>query len=484
MTNNAQSIHIKKDILVRIVRSFFSDDFENKVNAIPVEMRPKNCEVPYRCCIHKERAIIRDRAIADLGFAMEDDDEIKSLKDYAHDALKREQPDEKPLTVLEDACKGCVPSKIYVTDLCKGCVARPCEKTCRFGAITVKDGKSHVDGSKCKGCKMCISACPYNAIVKLAVPCEDACPVSAIAKNEAGLAVINYDECISCGKCVANCPFGAIHEKSHIIDVLKHIKSKDTKVVAMFAPAIAGQFPGTIGQFKTAILKAGFDDVYEVALGADVTTKTEAKEFEERMNNNEPFMTTSCCAGYNELVKKHLNELKPYVSTTKTPLFYTAEIVKEKYKDSKLVFISPCVAKRKEVYDNPNIDYVLNSEELGAIFIGRKIEILDCEEKETEKQPSRQGRNYGISGGVAGAVYHMVKNKENTKPYIINGLNKEEIRNLKKFAKTGSCPDCNLIEVMCCEGGCIGGNSNINTERNAKKKIDELLNKSEDQKTE
>ena len=46
MSNNSQSIHIKKDILVRIVEAFFSDDFENNVNKIPVEMRPKGSETP------------------------------------------------------------------------------------------------------------------------------------------------------------------------------------------------------------------------------------------------------------------------------------------------------------------------------------------------------------------------------------------------------------------------------------------------------
>ncbi len=480
MGNNAKSIQIKKDILIRIVEAFFSEDFENTVNRIPVEMRPKHFEVPYRCCIHKERAIIRDRIISYLGFAMEKDDEIKSLKDYAVDSLERNYPEEKPLTVLEDACKGCVPSQIYVTDLCKGCVARPCEHVCQFGAVSVKDGRSQIDGSKCVGCRKCMAACPYNAIVKLAVPCEDACPVGAIAKNEQGLAVINYENCISCGKCVESCPFGAVHEKSQIIDVLKYIKDKNTKVVAMFAPAIAGQFHGNIKQFETAVLKAGFDDVYEVALGADVTTKTEAKEFEERMEKGEPFMTTSCCAGYNELVKKHLCELKPFVSMTKTPLYYTAEIVRKKYPDAKLVFISPCVAKRKEVHDNPNIDYVMNSEELSAIFTGRKIEISECKERVIENTPSKQGRNYAISGGVASAVKHLLKNPEEMKPYIINGLNKDAIKELKTFAKNGSCPDCNIIEVMCCPGGCIGGNATINTPSDAKKIIEKLSEESQD----
>ncbi|MCD8378418.1 MAG: monomeric [FeFe] hydrogenase [Candidatus Gastranaerophilales bacterium] len=479
MSNNSQAIHIKKDILVRIVTAFFSDDFEKNINRIPVAMRPKGSETPFRCCIHSERAIIRDRVIADLGFAMEDDDEIKPLSEYAKEALEREAPDERPLTVLEDACKGCVPSKIYVTDICKGCVARPCQSACRFDAISMKDGRSFIDGNKCKGCKMCISACPYNAIVKLAVPCEDACPTGAVKKNQNGRATIDYDGCISCGKCVASCPFGAIHEKSQLIDVLKQIKSEN-KVVAMFAPSIAGQFPGNIRQLETAIIKSGFDDVYEVALGADVTTRTEGTEFEERIEKGEAFMTTSCCAGYNELVGKHLPELKPFVSTTHTPAYYTAEIVRKKYPDAKLVFISPCVAKRREVFDNPKIDYVLNTEELGALFVGRKIEIMDCEERVIEQSASKQSRNYAVSGGVAGAVRHVIKNPEKMKPCIINGITKETIRDLRKYAQKGICPDCNIIEVMCCEGGCIGGNATINNERSAKKIIDNLLKESED----
>ena len=72
------------------------------------------------------------------------------------------------------------------------------------------------------------------------------------------------------------------------------------------------------------------------------------------------------------------------------------------------------------------------------------------------------------------------KNPEIMKPYIINGLNKEEINNLKKFARNKECPNCNIIEVMCCKGGCIGGNATINPESNSKKNIEELLKDSKD----
>lgn len=479
MNNNSQSIHIKRDILIRLVKAFDSDNFEHNTAMIPFEMRPKGADVPYRCCVYKEREIIKDRIIADLGFSLEPLDESERLEDFAANSLKREKIEENPLTVIDAACKGCVPSRVYVTDLCQGCVARACEQTCKFGAITIAGGKSHIDPSKCKNCGMCINACPYNAIVKLIVPCEQACPIGAISKGENGTATIDFEKCITCGKCVAACPFGAVNEKSQMIDVLKSIR-EGKKVIAMFAPAIAGQFPGNIYQLKSAMIKAGFSDVYEVAQGADTTTKKEAAEFEERMHEGEPFMTTSCCAGYNNFIKKHLPEIKQFVSDTKTPMYYTAEIVKKQNPDAVLVFISPCVAKRKEVAENINVDYVMNADELGAVFVARNIEILAMEDTDYDYASSKQARNFGVIGGVAAAVNSVVKDKDLIKPHIIDGLTKDSIKQLKKYAKDCACAEGNLIEVMCCEGGCICGNSTISNPKTAKRIINSLLEKSED----
>ena len=510
MNNAGQAIHLKKEILIRIIRAFFSDDFEEQTRLIPYDMRPKGMEVPYRCCVYKERAIIKDRTIAGLGFQIEDDDETVSLAKYAQKALKRTKIDEKNLTVLQAACKGCATNRIFITDLCQGCIARPCISTCKFGAISIVNGKSVIDDSKCKKCQMCVAACPYKAIVKISVPCEDSCPVGAIKKDETGFASIDYTKCINCGKCTAACPFGAVHEKSQIIDILKAIKS-EKKVVAMIAPSIAGQFPGNIYQLKTAIEKAGFDEVYEVAQGADITATNEAKEFTERMQgvneknsewlgwvneggygeNSENkdaekddilhFMTTSCCAGYNQLIKKHIPEIKPYVSETKTPMYYTAEIVKKEFPDAVTVFVSPCVAKRAESYDNPNVDFVMNYEELGALFVARRIEILNCEEGKYKAESSKQARNFGFSGGVAESVKAALKDENSVKPFVINGLNKESIRQLKKFAKERKCEgDCNLIEVMCCENGCVGGNATMNNPKTARKLIEQFSNNSSD----
>lgn len=461
-----QTINIKREILARIIKAFAKGDFEENVRLIPYEMKPKGCEVPYRCCVYKERAIIKDRIIAGLGVSIENDDEKTLLSTYAKQALKRETPDENCLTVLEAACKGCVPNRVFVTNLCQGCVARPCVNSCKFGAIQIVNGKSVIDGSKCKACMQCAKACPYNAIVKVRVPCEEACPVAAIAKDENGHARIDFDKCISCGKCVRECPFGAVHEKSQVIDILKHIKA-GKKLIAMVAPAIMGQFSGTPEQLHTAIKKLGFSEVYEVAQGADITTKNEAKDFKERMKKGDKFMTTSCCAGYIQLVEKHLTEMKPFISDTKTPLYYTAEIVKKEHPECVSVFFSPCCAKRKEVKQNPLIDYVINFEELGAWFVATETIVSECKNTEFKNHASREGREYAISGGVEKAVKALVEDKFNLQAHHINGINKQSIAELKKYTQKRECECGNLIEVMACEGGCIAGNATINSLRNA-----------------
>ena len=124
-----QTSHLKREILVRVIKAYLSDNFAENTRLIPYDMRPKGSEVPYRCCIHKERAILRDRTIATLGMSIEDADDSALLSTIAEKSLEREQPDNDTLTVLTTACKGCVPSRVYVTDLCQGCVARSCVNT-------------------------------------------------------------------------------------------------------------------------------------------------------------------------------------------------------------------------------------------------------------------------------------------------------------------------------------------------------------------
>ena len=173
-------------------------------------MRPRGSEIMSRCCIYKDRAILRERLRAAMGFRLEDEtDDSIPLRTYAEEALERKEPNWPILTVCDIACQGCMRARYYVTDACQGCVARSCIGSCRFGAISFSRGRSTIDPEKCRNCGMCMDACPYHAIVRLNVPCEAACPVRAIHKGNKGRAEIDFEKCTSCGRCMRACPFGA-----------------------------------------------------------------------------------------------------------------------------------------------------------------------------------------------------------------------------------------------------------------------------------
>lgn len=446
----------RREILTRLARAFLKNTLVDEVDHLPLEIRPPHDTEAYRCCIYKERAILRTRCLAALGFRVEEDDEATPLSEYARRALEREKPTAPVMTVLDIACNECVQSSHVVTELCQSCLSRACVRNCAFGAISFEgNGKAHIDPDKCKNCGRCKEACPYQAIVKRIVPCENACPVNAIHHGASGHAEIDFDKCISCGRCMRACPFGAVMERSQIIDILRAVVTDKKKVVAMLAPAIAGQFEGGVEKVVSAMKGLGFSSVVEVAVGADETTRKEAMEFIERMKRGDQFMTTSCCPAYIQVVKRHVPELAQFVSDTATPMHYTAAMVKKDMPDAVTVFVGPCVAKRYEGMNDDKVDFVMTFEELDALFKAANISVNDCAPAEFDTIPSAQGRAFAVTGGVAEAVRVAINGEVELNPVCINGIKPAMLRLFKMYPK-GKAPG-NLIEMMTCEGGCIAG---------------------------
>lgn len=465
--NNANLMRTK--ILIKLAESYLENKFED-ADRIPLTLRPKDGEVS-RCCVYKDRAVLKYRCMAGLGHCPEEEtDELTSLKEYGQQALERASAPKNKLSVIDVACSACVKSQYVITDVCRGCFAQPCRLNCPKQAISIVNGRAKIDPDLCVNCGKCYEVCPYHSVVKIPVPCEEACPVGAITKDEFGKEHIDTEKCISCGKCLASCPFGAIVERSQMIDVIKEIKETDKKVVAMLAPAIAGQFPGSLNSLAGALKKFGFSEVIEVAVGADITTQKEAAEFIERMEEGQKFMTTSCCPAYFRAAEIHVPEIRPYVSDTKTPMYYTAELMKKEMPDCTAVFVGPCLAKRAEAESDPNVDYVLTFEELGAMLVAARINVDECEEVPFGKISHAQGRLFPVSGGVAGAVADMVQGKVEFRPEKIDGLSKENIKLLKRYATKG-CEN-NMLEVMCCEGGCVSGPGCIALSKKAARAVD------------
>ena len=474
INNNAS--RLKREILVRIARFQFEGKLSEGVHTIAKELAPKGSD-SIRCCIYHDREILRQRVIARLGCSLENYDDEKSLGDYVEEAFGREKPTWPMLTVLDEACNACVRSHFMVTNACQACLARPCLVNCGKKAIEIQGGRAHIDGDKCVDCGLCLQNCPYHAIIKIPVPCEESCPVGAIGKNENGKERINYHKCIFCGNCMRECPFGAMMDKGQLVDVIKHIMNNQT-VVALYAPAVAAQFRIEPGQLEGALIQAGFSNVVEVALGADITADREAEEFTERMEHGEKLMTTSCCPAYVRAVRRHVPALEPCISGTRSPMHYAAEIAKKEYPGCITVFVGPCLAKRREGMDDEYVDYVLSVEEIGALFVAKHIEAAKAQALPGKKTPTATGRNFAKSGGVAAAVRARLADPSIMREAVIDGLDKEGMKRLAAFGKiqsgeTPCTPETpNLVEVMTCQGGCIAGPSVITNPKVALKLLD------------
>ncbi len=469
---------VRQQLLAKLIEMWKEDRLVEDIDRLPIRLSPKNKKVLGRCCVYKERAVWRYKSLPLLGFDMSDEkDELTPLSKFAHDALTREKPTKENLVcVIDEACSSCVKTNYEVTNLCRGCVARVCYMNCPKDAIHFnKEGKAEIDHDLCISCGKCHASCPYHAIVYIPVPCEESCPVKAISKDENGVEHIDESKCIYCGKCINACPFGAIFEISQVFDVLERVKN-GKEVVAMVAPSILSQFGNVPVENVYGALKAvGFKDVIEVAAGAMDTTRIEAAELKERIAEKKGFMTTSCCPSWMELVRKHIPDMAGHVSTTGSPMYYTALIAKEKYPDAERVFIGPCLAKKKETKENPDVDFCLTFEEIGSMFAGLHIDLNNVEPYVPEIKSYKAAHGFAQTGGVIGAVKYILSEPD-LKAVQVANLDKKNVNLLRAWAMTGKAP-APFVEVMACAGGCATGPLIYNDPATALKNLNAALAK-------
>ena len=395
----------------------------------------------YRCCVYKEREIIRQRVRLSLGHMADDSAEYKPRQ---------------IVQVIDAACDGCTIKKIRVTDNCRKCMTKSCLGACHFDAISMGTDRAQINYDKCKECSACANACPYHAIVVTERPCYARCPVDAISWDENNIAVIDDDKCINCGQCVDACPFGAIEDISWVVPVIQLLQM-NVPCYAIVAPSIQGQYDAaTLGQIKSAIKKLGFEDCLEVAIGADEIAYREAEELMKHIEKEVP-MTTSCCPAFVNMLKIHFPDLyKNNKSTLVTPMMALARKLKAEHPDHGVVFIGPCLAKKQEAMEKVSaVDYVLTFEELYAMFVSKNIIPSECEEYENDL-PSNYGRNFAASSGVANAVLEVIKEKGlgEVSSELANGG--KECK-LKLMQMQNGNFKANILEGMCCPGGCLAG---------------------------
>lgn len=429
--------YLKYKVLREVARQAWSDTLQENLLDIPKMIVPGKIPT-MRCCVYKERAILAERVKMAMGGDKENPNVVE---------------------VIDIACDECPAAGYEVTDSCRGCLAHRCEDACRRDAISFDHNHTaHIDKTKCVECGQCAKVCPYSAIVNRKRPCRNACKVGAISITEDNAASIDNEKCISCGACVYQCPFGAITDKSYILEVIDMMKKKylGYKLYAVVAPAISSQFTyAKLGQVVSGLKALGFDAVVEAALGADMVAEAETKELAEK-----GFLTSSCCPAFVYYIYTAFPELMPYVSHNLSPMAVVSKYIKDNNPKAKVVFIGPCIAKKREARIesvSPYVDSVLTFEELQALFDSRDIDITTLEESEMANA-SYFGRIFARCGGLAEAVAEGLKELgiENfeLKACSCDGL---EACRMALLKKSKNALDANFVEGMACVGGCVGG---------------------------
>ena len=478
---HTQVSDLRKDVFVEVARiAYESDNINDDLESIPYKLSPD--ENPrFRDSVYRERAVSSERTRLALGLSLRPQNKPVHITSGLDEATVDEMYYEPPLMqVIPSACNACEDNVYEVSNLCRGCLAHSCMEVCPRDAITHVDGQAHIDKSKCIKCGKCKSACPYDAIGKKVRPCSVACGVKAIESDEYGRAVINQDKCLSCGMCMVSCPFGAIADKSQIFQLIRCMKNGG-EVVAEIAPAYAGQFgkEATPDKIYAALLKLGFSQVYEVALGADIGAVTEAHDYVYHVKTGEkPFLLTSCCPAWSMLAKKQFPEIIDSVSKELTPMVATARSIKKEHPNAKVVFIGPCAAKKLEAMRKTvrsDVDFVITFEELDAMFEARGIDPKTIESQGHLHDATAAGRGYAVAGGVSKAIENCIHEyypDVEVQIEHVEGL--DECKKVLMLAKAGR-KNGYLIEGMGCPGGCVAGAGTLIPVQEAKKDVQQIV---------
>lgn len=452
---------IRHNIFTEIARMAYEGDDPSKLEDLPYKIIPGEVS-EYRNDIFIERAVVGERLRVAMGMSLRPITEHAPISKGVEASIIEEKYYEPPLiNVIKFACNACPEKRVFVTEGCQGCIEHPCTEVCPKKAIHRRAGnRSWIDEEACIKCGKCIEACPYNAIIKQERPCTKACGMDAIKSDEYGRADIDQDKCVSCGMCLVSCPFCAIVDKGQIYQTIMAIKS-DKPVIALLAPAIAGQFRGMKNnKIRSAFKALGFTDVREVAVGADLCTIQEAKDFLEEVPEKLPFMATSCCPSWSMMAKKLFPEQAKCISMALTPMVLSARLIKESIPDCKIVFVGPCASKKLEASRRSirsYVDFVLTFEEVGGMMEAKQIDWEALPDDGLMMGPSSDGRGFAQSGGVANAVANAIKRMAPDREFkVVKAEGLKECKKMLQLAKAGKYNGY-LLEGMACPGGCIAG---------------------------
>ncbi len=366
------------------------------------------------------------------------------------------------------------------------------------------------DMRKCILCNRCVEVCSSKQGVM--VMAKENRGFDTVIVPPYGKKLVDTS-CVNCGQCVQVCPVGAISINDDTERVYSQIEAGKTMVVQI-APSVRitlaeslGYAPGTVttGKIVHALHKIGFKWVFDSDFSADLTIMEEGTEFLNRLNNGGTLpLITSCCPAWVKYCETYAYDELEHLSSAKSPQQMFGAVIKTYFAkkenidpaDICSVSVMPCTAKkfeckRPEFNDSgyQDVDISITVVELAKMIRTAGIDFDDLDDHPFDSPfglGSGAGQIFGSTGGVMEAALRTVSevvtgkplqklefeavrgldsvreaeltlNGQTLKVAIVHGLS--NVKPLLEQIQEGTSP-YHFIEVMACEGGCIGGGGN------------------------
>ena len=312
-----------------------------------------------------------------------------------------------------------------------------------------------LDIEKCKGCTNCIKRCPTEAI-----------------RVRDGHAVIKEDLCIDCGECIRVCPYQAKKATYDKFEDFAHYSYK----IALPAPAFYGQFEDLddVDEVLTALLRCGFDAVFEVSRAAELVTEY-TRRYMKQEGLEKPVISSACPAIV-RLISLRFPYLKDNLLPLLPPIEYAARLARAEAKEKNphlrdedicVLFISPCPAKVSYVRNPLGVE---KSAVTGTLAINDFYFRVRSKRKEVDtplplSQTGIIGLNWAGSGGESTSLL-------SDKYLAADGI--ENCIHILDEIENGTMHNLEFVELNACIGGCVGGALNVENPFIAKARLRSL----------